>query len=64
MTQANGRDLRDGGAVDVHQIADTLWKLFRATYQPGIVQAPALLATTIQATEEVSLDRKPGDHAK
>ena len=26
MTQANGRDPRDGGAVDVQQIADTLWK--------------------------------------
>lgn len=26
MTQGNGRDPRDGGAVDVHQIADTLWK--------------------------------------
>ena len=26
MTQANGRDPRDGDALDVHQIADTLWK--------------------------------------
>jgi type I restriction-modification system DNA methylase subunit len=26
MTQPNGRDPRDGGAVDIHQIADTLWK--------------------------------------
>jgi type I restriction enzyme M protein len=26
MTQATGSDPRDGGAVDVHQIADTLWK--------------------------------------
>jgi type I restriction enzyme M protein len=26
MTQSNGRDPRDGGAVDIHQIADTLWK--------------------------------------
>lgn len=26
MTQANGREPRDSGAVDVHQIADTLWK--------------------------------------
>jgi hypothetical protein len=26
MTQASGRDARDGGAVDIHQIADTLWK--------------------------------------
>ncbi len=26
MTKGNGRDPRDGGAVDIHQIADTLWK--------------------------------------
>jgi hypothetical protein len=26
MTQGNGRAPRDGGALDVHQIADTLWK--------------------------------------
>jgi type I restriction-modification system DNA methylase subunit len=28
MTQANGRDPRDGGALDGHQIADTLWKSY------------------------------------
>lgn len=26
MTQASGREPRDSGAVDIHQIADTLWK--------------------------------------
>lgn len=26
MTQANGREPRDSRAVDIHEIADTLWK--------------------------------------